>query len=369
MKGQRSTGTADAPRQTRRDFMVAMAMAGIAAASGTAFAGSQRRRAADLAARAHDWDWLIGDWDVWHRRLKDRLAGSNEWQEFNGKSVLWLILDGLGTVDDNVVELPGNTYRGLTLRSFDPATGQWSIWWVDGRNPSRIDPPVLGKFDADSGTFLGEDTFKGRPITVRFRWLDIHSRRPNWEQSFSADGGKTWEVNWRNYFTRTSAKPTSLPRLDTAPRDWDFLVGTWQIHNRRLKQRLVGSTQWEEFDNSLVNRTVLGGFGNVGDNVFHAPGGAYTGVSLRTYDQNTSQWASWWLDGRKPSQITAPTRGSFKDGVGTLVGDDVFEGKPIKIRSQWSRITPASAHWEQAASRDGGVTWETNWISELIRKA
>jgi hypothetical protein len=240
---------------------------------------------------------------------------------------------------------------------------------MDGRYPTRLDPPVLGRIEADTGTFIGKDTLRGRPVVVRFRWFDIHSKRPNWEQAFSPDGGKTWEVNWRNYFTRTSAKPTSLPRLDDAPRDFDFLVGSWHASNRRLKQRLAGSTQWEEFDNTLTNWPVLGGFGNVGDNTFNTPGGAFRGVSLRAYDRDSKQWLSWWMDSRNPSRISTPERGSFKDGVGTFVGDDVHEGKPVKVRAQWSRITPSSAHWEQAWSADNGATWETNWISELTRKA
>src|SRR5262249_40235148 len=160
------------------------------------------------------------------------------------------------------------------------------------------------------------------------------SKRPHWEQAFSTDRGKTWEVNWENFFTRTDVKTTPLPRMDDAPHDWDFLVGTWQVRNRRLKQRLVGSTQWEEFDNDLGNWPVLGGFGNVGDNAFHAPGGTYRGISLRTYDRDARQWLSWWLDGRAPTQLAAPVRGSFKDGIGTFIGDDVFDGKPIKVRSQ-----------------------------------
>jgi hypothetical protein len=112
---------------------------------------------------------------------------------------------------------------------------------------------------------------------------------------------------------------------------------------------------------------VLGGFGNVADNTFNAPGGIFRGVSLRAYDRDNKQWVSWWMDGRNPSRIAAPELGSFKNGVGTFTGDDVHEGKKIKVRSQWSRITTTSAHWEQAWSADGGATRETNWISELTR--
>jgi hypothetical protein len=354
--------------------MLAMAIAGGASACG--FGGyamalrSAGANATELEVRARDWDWLVGSWDVWHRRLKERLAGSNDWQEFTGKSVLWRTMGGLGNIDDNIVELPGGTYRGLSIRTFDPATSQWSIWWLDGRDPARFDPPVIGRFEGDTGVFVGEDTFKGRSIIMRFRWLEVHGPRPHWEQAFSTDGGGTWEINWENFFTRTSATPVPLATIREAglpeQHDWDFLVGKWQVDNRRLKQRLVGSTQWEEFSNSLVNWQVLGGRGNVGDNVFNSPGGTYRGVSVRTFDPKTRQWLSWWLDERNPG-ISEPVRGGFKAGVGTFIGDDVYQGRPIKVRSQWSRITPESVRWEQASSADGGATWETNWISDLNR--
>jgi hypothetical protein len=372
----RSISTTDPASQSRRDVMMAMAIAGGAAAFGvSAFAAQPGQSGAagakELAAHARDWDWLQGTWDVWHRRLQERLAGSNDWQEFAGKSVFWRTLGGLGNIDDNTVDLPGGAYRGLSIRAFDPATRQWSIWWLDGRNPTRMDVPVVGRFDGDSGTFAGEDTFKGRPIIMRFRWLDIHGSRPHWEQAFSPDGGKSWEVNWRNFFTRTSTTAKPLPRIQGAAhpehRDWDFLAGNWQVRNRRLKQRLAGSTQWEEFDSTLVNWPVLGGLGNVADNAFNALGASHRGVSIRTFDPDTRQWLNWWLDGRSPASIAAPTRGGFKDGVGTFMGEEVFDGRPIKVRSQWSRITAASAHWEQAASVDGGASWETNWTGELKR--
>jgi len=355
--------SANAPLQTRRDLMIAMAIAGVASSLNPLF--GTIGHAATSSSNARDWDWLVGSWDVWHRRLKERLAGSNDWEEFNGKSVGWLILDGWGNVDDNIVDIPSGTYRGLTVRAFDPATRTWAIWWLDGRNPTQMDVPVRGSFDGDSATFVANDHFKGRPIIMRFRWLDVHSKRPHWEQAFSTDGGKTWEVNWVNFFTRTDANPASLPKLDDASGDFDFLAGSWQVRNRRWD---AATQRWREFDSTLSNRSVLGGHGNVGDNLFQMPGAEYRGVSVRSFDRDKREWLSWWLDGRKPASFTAPLRGSFKDGVGTLLGDDELDGKAIKVRSQWSRITAASAHWEQAASLDGGKTWQTNWVADFARR-
>ena len=321
------------------------------------------------SGHAGDWRWLLGNWDVRHRRLQERLAGDTRWETFAGQSALWLTMGGLGTVDDNLMALPSGAYRGLGLRAFDPAAGTWSIWWLDGRDPTRIEAPVRGGFEGDEGRFLGRDTFKGRPILVRFRWHDIHGTTPWWEQAFSADEGASWEVNWRNWFTRTAAEPTPLPALADAPRDFEFLAGRWQVRHRRLRARLAGSETWDEFDGTLHNWPVLGGCGNVGDNVMRFPGGAFRGMGIRAWDRARGQWLSWWLDGRDPARIGAPLRGGFADGIGTFAGDDLLDGRPIRTRVVWSRITATSARWEQSASGDGGRSWETNWVSDFERQA
>ena len=151
----------------------------------------------------HDFDFYFGKWRIHHRRLKDRLAGSTEWQEFEGTSTAWPILGGAGNMDDNVLELPAGTYRAVTVRSFDPETNQWAIWWLDGRFPKGpLDPPMVGSFENGVGTFYANDTFKGQPITVRFIWSDITPTSTRWEQAFSPDGGKTWEINWIMESTR-----------------------------------------------------------------------------------------------------------------------------------------------------------------------
>ena len=352
----------------RRDLILGAAAAGGALAipaSASALLGAAK---GEGAAHAHDWDWLIGNWDVWHRRLKDRLAGSNEWQEFTGKSALWLALDGLATIDDNIVDIPSGTYRGLTVRAYDPKREQWAIWWVDGRNPTVIEPPVRGGFVGDTGVFTGPDIFNGRPVTARFRWLDIRSARPHWEQALSTDGGKSWEINWENFFTRTAPVATPLPAVADRRRDFDFLHGSWSVQHRRRKQRLVGNDDWEVFGGSFTNWPVLGGQANIGDNHFARAGGAHRGLGLRTFDPATGEWLSWWLDGRDPTAFATPVRGHFVDGVGIFEGDDVQDGRPVKTRVRWSGITLTTARWEQAMSGDGGATWETNWISDFRRK-
>ena len=158
---------------------------------------------ADPESGVHDFDFYMGKWRVHHRRLKERLAGSTEWQEFIGTSEAWPLLGGAGNIDDNVLELPAGTYRAASLRSYDPDSGQWSIWWLDARSPrGPLDPPVVGSFKDGIGTFQCDDTFNGKPIVVRFIWSDITETSTRWEQAFSPDGGETWEVNWIMESTR-----------------------------------------------------------------------------------------------------------------------------------------------------------------------
>jgi hypothetical protein len=151
---------------------------------------------------AADFDFFIGNWHVAHRRLKERLAGCTDWVEFGGTTTTQKILGGLGNMDDNFLDLPGGAYRAVTLRSYDPQTGQWTIWWLDGRYPGMLDTPMVGRFENGVGTFYANDTLAGQPIRVRFLWTLPRPDMPRWEQAFSTDAGATWETNWVMEFTR-----------------------------------------------------------------------------------------------------------------------------------------------------------------------
>jgi hypothetical protein len=149
---------------------------------------------------ATDFDFFFGSWRVAHRRLVSRLAGSDIWQEFDGRCNAWPLMNGLGNIDDNVVNIPSGSYRAVTLRAFDLNTKDWAIWWLDGRTPHTLDVPVKGRFENGTGAFYAEDVFEGRPIKVRFLWRETQSSSPLWEQAFSPDGGATWETNWTMQF-------------------------------------------------------------------------------------------------------------------------------------------------------------------------
>lgn len=184
----------------RATITAAVAVATGAAALTTPF--SAAANSDPERAHVNDFAFLVGDWRVQHHCLKDRLEGSTEWQDFSGTTKLWLTMGGLGNVDDNVIQRPNGAYRAMTVRAFDPSTRKWAIWWLDGRAPDHLDPPVYGSFENGVGTFEGDDTLNGRPIKVRFRWSDIMPNSARWEQAFSADAGATWETNWIMRFTR-----------------------------------------------------------------------------------------------------------------------------------------------------------------------
>jgi hypothetical protein len=152
-----------------------------------------------------------------------------------------------------------------------------------------------------------------------------------------------------------------------APQDFDFIIGTWRVRHRRLKSRLTKSTDWIEFDGLSSTHKVLGGFGNLEDNLLSFPEGEVRAVALRAFDPSAQTWSIWWLDGRYPAEIGKPVVGKFSDGQGLFYGDDEHDGKPIKVRFLWLPKDSNRARWEQAFSEDGGQTWETNWTMEFTR--
>jgi hypothetical protein len=151
---------------------------------------------------SRDFDFEFGQWTVHHRRLKERLTGCTEWEEFSGTTDARPVLNGNGNVEDNVLHFPAGTYRAIAIRSFDPSAGTWAIWWLSALNPHQMDVPVIGRFDGPIGTFTARDTLRGQPVDLRFRWDKTDPERPIWDQALSEDGGDSWEVNWVMAFRR-----------------------------------------------------------------------------------------------------------------------------------------------------------------------
>lgn len=143
----------------------------------------------------HDFDFELGSWKIHLKRRVHPLTGSNEWIEFDGTSVTRKVWDGRSQIEEFETDGAGGHIEGLTLRTYNPQTQLWNLYWANSKDGNIVAPQV-GKMNGDSGEFYGQDTFNGKPIFIRFVWSKIHSASPHFEQAFSEDGGKTWEVNW-----------------------------------------------------------------------------------------------------------------------------------------------------------------------------
>lgn len=143
-----------------------------------------------------DFDYFLGSWRVEHRRLRKRLAGSNDWEEFAGRTHCQQLFGGLVNLNESISYRGGRTSYGLGLRALDEPGGRWADWYLSAGDLSKIDPPLYGRFVKGVGTFLSRETFEGRPVLVRGQFASLKADEARWEQAFSVDEGVTWETNW-----------------------------------------------------------------------------------------------------------------------------------------------------------------------------
>ncbi|HEY1470501.1 MAG TPA: DUF1579 family protein [Candidatus Acidoferrum sp.] len=151
--------------------------------------------------------------------------------------------------------------------------------------------------------------------------------------------------------------------------DFDFELGTWKIHLKKLMHPMTGSTTWVEFDGSSVTRKVWDGRSQLEEFETDSPGGGHIeGLTLRLYDPQTHQWSLYWATS-KSGTIGIPTIGQFKDGRGEFYDTEPAgpNGKSILVRFIWSKTDTDTPHFEQSFSDDGGKTWEVNWITDQVR--
>ena len=165
----------------------------------------------------------------------------------------------------------------------------------------------------------------------------------------------------------TSAKEP-LAQLE-GQHDFDFELGAWKIHLKRLVHPLTDSTTWVEFDGTSVTRKVWDGRAQLAEFETDSPaGGHIEGLTLRLYDRQTHQWSLYWATS-KSGTMGVPTIGEFKDGRGEFYDTEPSgpNGKTILVRFIWSKTNTNSPHFEQSFSEDGGKTWEVNWITDQTR--
>ncbi len=157
-------------------------------------------------------------------------------------------------------------------------------------------------------------------------------------------------------------------------RDFDFLLGHWQVRNRRLCTRLKDKHDWEEFPATQHNLALPGGIGNYDDFIADNWRPGFVGMSLRVYSPPTRLWSIYWLDNHTgglngAGVLTPPVVGRFENGIGVFECDDELDGNPIRVRYTWSDTESARPCWQQHMSPDAGRTWELNWQMQFERLA
>jgi hypothetical protein len=300
--------------------------------------------------------------------------------EFDGTVVCKTIWDGRALWEEFYVDSPEKHIhiQGLALRLYSPQTHEWSIYWANAAKETLDMPPMVGEFSGDRGEFYNQDFYEGRSVLTRFVWSGFTGISPHFEQSYSDDGGKTWETNWITDQTRysgivpgaTNSDPAKLEDRDSKLRDgrhdFDPLLGSWKYHLKRRLHPLTGSTTWVEFDGTGVCYKVWNSGAELDTLEVDGPNGHIEGLTLRLYNPQSHQWGLYWANSKDPS-IGAPQIGEFKDGHGEFLAQDTQNGKSIFVRFDWTGMTTNSPHFEQSFSNDGGKTWEVNWITDQTR--
>src|SRR5258708_27289133 len=201
----------------------------------------------------HDFDFEIGTWKTHLRRLLHPLAGSTNWVEYEGTTVVRKLWDGRANLVELEADGPTGHFEGLNLRLYNPEAHQWSLNFASSSG-GTLTQPTIGDFKDGRGEFYDQETLNGRAIFVRFVISDITPNSCRFEQAFSDDGGKTWEVNWIATDTRLQDESGASGGLQQTPvehggqHDFNFELGSWNIHLKRLAQRLLGSTNLVAFD-------------------------------------------------------------------------------------------------------------------------
>lgn len=158
-----------------------------------------------------------------------------------------------------------------------------------------------------------------------------------------------------------------IPSKTSSNSDFDFLVGEWKIHNKKLKTRLNNCAEWLEFDATGACHKILNGFGNTDQFITVFDGVPFQGATFRLFNPKTRLWSLYWADS-DVVVLDVPQVGSFDGDVGRFYAKDVFERKPIIVVFQWDKTNPDSPIWSQAFSPDNGSTWEWNWYMTFSRQ-
>lgn len=151
----------------------------------------------------------------------------------------------------------------------------------------------------------------------------------------------------------------------TGAHDFDFVYGTWNVHNTKLRDTTDPTCdEWVEFGATSEVFPILHGYGHIDRMVVPDPpdGEPFEGFTLRLFDPDTERWSIWWSSTRTPGRLDVPVEGAFDGTHGTFECDDVVAGREVRVRFEWRSDDAQAPEWRQSFSEDGGASWSTNWI-------
>jgi len=337
--------------------------------STAAGAGATR---ATLRDGQHDFDFDVGTWKTHSSRLLHPLTGSTTWADMDGVTVVKKIWDGRANLAEYKADGPAGHIELLSLRFYNPEAHQWSLGFATP-NVGTLSVPSTGEFKNGRGDFYDQEETDGKYILVRFSIWGITPDTAQSEQAFSDDGGKTWEVNWINKYTRIStqteidwnAQPSGEEQA--GQHGFDFNFGVWHTQIQRILDPFAGSADSMEINGTVSVRKVWGGRAQLEEIEADGPKGHWEALTLFLYNPQSHQWSQTFINSKKGG-LTLPLVGAFKDGRGELYNQDTFDDRSILVRGVWSDIKPNSHSYEESYSDDGGKTWKPAFLAHLTRE-
>jgi hypothetical protein len=143
----------------------------------------------------HDFDFETGSWKTHLKRLLHPLTGSSTWVEYDGTTIVRKVWNGRANLVELEVDGPKGHIEALSLRLYNPDSHQWSLNFSNSAS-GTMGTPSIGGCKNGRGEFFDQEALGARAILVRFVMSEITPTSCHFEQAFSDDGGKTWEVNW-----------------------------------------------------------------------------------------------------------------------------------------------------------------------------
>jgi hypothetical protein len=324
----------------------------------------------------HDFDFLFGRWKV---HLNRKAAGTNLWTESEGYGIYRKVWGGRANLNEFFTENSSGHVEGLTLRTYNPETHRWSLYWANSRD-GILSSPQVGRFNHGRGEFYEQDNSDGKGILVRYVWSRITATSAHFEQAFSEDGGKSWDVNWISDMQRlgdaedtansgaTAGGGAQFSNSEPGQRDFEPLLGHWSYHLKRRLKPLTASAQWVELTGNGDCTPLWHGHAQLDTINVAGSNGSIEGLTLRLFNPKTHEWRLYWANS-KDGVVAVPQIGQFKASHGEFYAQDTLDDKSIFVKFDWSALGSSSPHFEQSFSNDGGKNWEVNWITDQTRVA